>query len=121
MKLVIDINKWLRGEGGDLSYLKRECDGKLCCFGFIALAAGFTEDEILNHRTIHTLFFTYRSKEKELSALKFLNAEKYRVAMPSEACLYIIKINDDPEINDMDRKFILKRKFKEIGVELEFV
>ena len=46
MKLVIDRATWLRGEGHEQSYLLRECDGKMCCLGFFALACGLHPERI---------------------------------------------------------------------------
>lgn len=41
MKLTIDRSIWLRGEGVDVSYLRRSPgDGKMCCVGIYLQACG---------------------------------------------------------------------------------
>lgn len=47
MDLIIDRAKWLRGTAAVRgSYLLRKEDGKMCCLGFLALACGYTKEEI---------------------------------------------------------------------------
>lgn len=50
--VVIDRSKWLRGEGGKNSFLRRESDGKQCCLGFAAIAMGATLEEITNKKLL---------------------------------------------------------------------
>ena len=46
IKVYIDRNRWLRGEGSGVSRLLRSTDGKMCCLGFCMLALGRTEEQI---------------------------------------------------------------------------
>ena len=45
MKLTIDRNVWLRGEGNGVSFLLREVDRKMCCVGIYLKACGILENE----------------------------------------------------------------------------
>lgn len=47
-KLIIDRQRWLRGEGPSKSCLLRAEDGKMCCLGFDLLRRGFTAEQITN-------------------------------------------------------------------------
>ena len=46
LKVVIDRKRWLRGEGTARSRLLRPEDGKMCCIGFVAKAAGVEDVEM---------------------------------------------------------------------------
>lgn len=46
VRVYIDRNRWLRGEGDDRSRLLRSIDRKMCCLGFTCLVLGKTEDDI---------------------------------------------------------------------------
>lgn len=48
MKLVIDRRVWLRGEGGEGSYLLRESDGKRCCLGIYLKSLGVSDELLAN-------------------------------------------------------------------------
>ena len=50
-KLVIDRQRWLRGEGVDESYLLRKHDCKMCCLGFYCLLLDLTPEEIVGKTT----------------------------------------------------------------------
>lgn len=50
MKLIIDREKWLRGEESDNSFLLRKEDKKMCCLGFYALACGLDQIDICQKR-----------------------------------------------------------------------
>jgi hypothetical protein len=52
LEVVIDRERWLRGEGPGLSYLLRERDAHMCCIGFACIAAGMTPGVIMSQRTI---------------------------------------------------------------------
>ena len=40
IRVVIRASKWLRGNGSTM----RDCNGRMCCLGFDALACGITEE-----------------------------------------------------------------------------
>ena len=46
MKLTIDRERWLRGEGSTNSKLLRLSDGKMCCLGFYCIALGLSQEQI---------------------------------------------------------------------------
>lgn len=55
LEVVIDRTKWLRGEGGFRSSLLRESDSKMCCIGFACLAAGMSEEMIVERSTMASI------------------------------------------------------------------
>ena len=46
MKLVIDRNVWLRGEGSTKSFLLRSSDEKMCCVGIFLKSLGVPEAQL---------------------------------------------------------------------------
>ena len=50
-KPIVTIKRplWYRGLNGQNSKLRRACDGKMCCLGFVALYFGFSEEDITGH------------------------------------------------------------------------
>jgi hypothetical protein len=44
--LVIERERWLRGEGHGRSQLLRKRDGKMCCLGFFGLACGLDASQL---------------------------------------------------------------------------
>jgi len=98
MKFTVDRKTWLRGEKTN-SYLLRPVDGKKCCVGFFALAEKkFTKTHLKG---------------------KFDYGDISKVDRDPFAGIYCI--NDDPGITDKKRERLLKKKFAELGHEVEFI
>lgn len=130
MKLIIDRAVWLRGEGKGKSFLLRQEDGKRCCLG-IYLAALGVSDELLEH-----VGSPARGLQLSLPAEAgwLIEAEAYGFRFPHEnsavAC-DLMHMNDAPEhgylrIDGLDltearREEFVAARFKEHGVEVEFV
>lgn len=114
MKLVIEREKWLRGDEYS-SYLLRETDQKMCCLGFYSLACGLTQNQIRGLRGLTTVAYM----EEELpEGLKWLvNARKDN----SEQALSLMEANDSEMWDDEERERVIAAKFAEYGVEVEFV
>ena len=53
LEVTVKRSQWLRGEGGMASFLLRGSDGKMCCMGFAALAAGATPSDIVGRKTVN--------------------------------------------------------------------
>jgi hypothetical protein len=134
LKVVIDREKWYRGKSGAGSRLLVRSDdpardGKMCCLGFAALAAGFTEDEIRGYGTPAHL----NLRDEIHPAFKGLTDESDRRAC-SEVCTDMMSINDrfhydwhgdpfappSPE-EDKLREAELIRLAGQIGMDFEFV
>lgn len=110
LKLVIKRSKWLRGEGGDCSYLLRKSDKKMCCLGFLALACGYTRKNISGY-----------AEPTCLVDNKFplgLIDEKGR---STPKCNSLMDINDSETFTDSVRELELKILFKKINVRVQFV
>ena len=48
MKLIIDRDIWLRGEGSGWSYLLRKEDEKMCCLGIYLKECGVSSEKLLD-------------------------------------------------------------------------
>lgn len=53
LDVTVSRSKWLRGEGSQRSFLLREEDGKMCCMGFAAIAAGLKPEDIKGKKTVN--------------------------------------------------------------------
>lgn len=47
MEVIIDRNTWIRGEGGNYSFLVRGHDKHKCCLGFCAIVKGIPEKSLM--------------------------------------------------------------------------
>jgi hypothetical protein len=52
LEVVIDRERWLRGEGSTQSFLLRPEDGRMCCIGFACLAADLKPEDIMGRKTL---------------------------------------------------------------------
>lgn len=108
---TVSRERWLRGEGPNESRLLRGRDNKMCCLGFLAIACGYTEMEIMNV-----------GKPADL-ALKFHKRPPELVTPAGETtpiCRFIMNENDSMGKEDDEREEYLKKMFKEINVEINF-
>ena len=110
LKVEIDRQKWLRGEGAKASYLLRPSDGKMCCIGFACLAAGCTPEQISNQQIVQsTLTNLYDTP------LDF----RTNTGDVSLESLYVV--NDDLDLEPSEREERLKRLGLKRGIEFTFV
>lgn len=126
MKFTVKRSEWLRGKlvyddkGCNNSCLLRGEDNMKCCLGFLALAAGYNENEIVNQGDPETsLDWSKRDRGvKNNWPTQILETYSYK---NTRACTKIIHINDDADINDSQRESELIKNFATIGIEVEFV
>jgi hypothetical protein len=140
--LTIDRAKWLRGEDSVDTYLLRKRDGKMCCLGFLCLAAGFsrlditdvgepsdiinpndtsdylegTRDEardLMDHPQIYRLYHSY-----DVPFAKEPEEAKYQ----TDACKTLIGYNDDRKYSAEEREQHLTEEFKKhLNINLIFI
>jgi hypothetical protein len=124
MKLVIDRKLWLRGEGSDCSSLLRDKDRKMCCLGFLCLANGLSEQDIIDIQTPGNL--SERRREPLPGTLRWLIDENG----DSKDCAELMRFNDakmawdyhSSTVNLEDcREFEIARVFRNHDIEVEFV
>lgn len=115
--LEIDRRTWLRGEGGDCSMLLRPKDKKMCCLGFLCLHQGVTEDVIEAISSPADLI----GQENRDKVSFLINDDNFIVDNVNLVNL-AIDINDDDENLDNEiRERMLRRVFKEWGIDLVFI
>lgn len=114
MKVVVDRKTWLRGEGGENSYLKRD-DGKMCCLGFACVQAGLDKDDIAGR---------YSPADVIERGIR-LPAGVFSLVSPSgsdsQVCESLMLTNDDKHYLDEEREAKLITLGKEVGLEFEFI
>ena len=112
MKVTIDRSKWRRGDtgSGDTQLLNKE--GYMCCLGFCALAAGLTEEQIINRATPRQV--PVRG-EWELF-WQALNGLSVSTKLTREA----VYLNDTHSMTDEKREKELIKLLGEAGVEVSF-
>jgi hypothetical protein len=119
MKLTIDRNVWLRGEGPVASELLRASDGKRCCVGIYLTALGVSDDRIRGKGIVGML-----EAETRASVPGWLSEARSSslasTGVPSDVtCLY--DTNDFDTATAADRERIIAEIFAKHDVEVEFV
>lgn len=109
MKLKIDRQVWLRGEGSARSYLFRSHDAKLCCVGLYLRDLGVAEEDLEALKSACTVC------NLPFGASWLAPA---RVSSPIAGELY--ETNDDPNIDPEVREQKIADLFARAGVEVEF-
>ena len=113
-KFVIDRSKWLRGEGPKgFSVLLRRSDRKMCCLGFYGEHLGVSRRKLIDIGNPPVI--------KRFGELAPALVSTHDKSCNSSVCDQIIRVNDSQEISDKMREYRLKRLFKSIGVNVEFV
>lgn len=120
-KFTIVRKDWIRGGKDDKgSYLLREIDRKRCCLGFYLQACGALDTEMENEASpIHV----YRIRRDDVVPDWLLGESQIEqdVKTNSVDCLYLMEINDAPDIDEPDREARVTKIFKDQGVEVTFV
>jgi hypothetical protein len=117
-KLIIDRDKWLRGEGAEHSYLIRPTDCKQCCLGFDLLRRGFTVTELTGNKMPTDV----ASSEDQADRLQGLVERCCGCHWDSsELANQLMLVNDSRERDQQEREQEIARLFAEIGVDVEFV
>lgn len=122
-KLIIEEDKWLRGEGSMASRLLRPADGKMCCLGFLALQCGYTEEQISDYSAPKSIVYDYGGKPKgSFEKLVSINTDNHhRSVQCTNICERLMEANDDQSLSNIGRKCRISELFKEINIEVEFV
>lgn len=118
MKLKINRATWLRGEGNKHSALLRPSDNKMCCLGFLAVASGYTEEQISNQTTPGGLASSLSSDPEPNKWPKGIMEDS---RLHTDNTCNLMAMNDDPMYSDEEREDFLKKNFARIGIEVEFV
>lgn len=124
-KLVIDREKWLRGQGAELSKLLRREDEKMCCVGFYLESCGVPRETLLGNAAAH-------SPEVALilpDEAKWLNNGDLYLPNSSPIGRELYAINDriiilnslTPTMDELERENRVMELFSQQGVEVEFI
>lgn len=105
MKLTIDRNIWLRGEGDQMSCLLRESDQKRCCVGIYLGALGIPDGALRDRKNAATIEAELPDSAQWLLELRI-------------GGLYTI---NDQRMPERDREDQIAEGFRNHGVEVEFV
>jgi hypothetical protein len=119
MKLIIDRQKWLRGEGETKSSLLRGEDGKMCCLGFLGIECGIESERLQDVGAPEDIPRDANESLLEIwKEASFLFVDNiYR----SMASVQLMETNDDTSISDQERERRLSDIFSKHGVEVEFI
>ena len=119
LKVEVDRRTWLRGEGSRDSFLLRRSDGKMCCLGSVALALGYTQDQIRGYTTPSALTDVTKFVD---TGFVFKESTEAGPA-PTQTCHDMMKDNDsqNPSYKDSEREEDLTRFAKKLGIELVFI
>jgi hypothetical protein len=122
MKLIIERDKWLRGEGMICSRLLRKSDGKKCCLGFYALQCGADPNDIRGVATPTWINAPSRTALREShGSWLFDDVATNMLPNTSKSCELLMIINDDENLEDSEREQKIAAIFAEYEVEVKFV
>ena len=135
MKLVIDREKWARGNGMSRLLFDKSCgdiSGTMCCLGFLALECGFKKKNISMKYTFRELNKNHPKISKrlpeELQPIKTKDKRNDKHFWESsDMAAQLMSLNDSRDhykgkkITEKMREYKLKRKFKSIGIEVTFI
>lgn len=130
MKLVIDRNKWLRGNPNTAQLLRID-NGKMCCLGFFALALGYTEDQISGlGDPIETIIDGPRPnlwptwgvcRREKLIEHDQGDAHVREEYEDTDDFNQLMTVNDDAQRSERSREDRIRSIFARNGVEVKFV
>ena len=119
MKLTIDRDVWLRGEGPDESYMHREEDGKMCCLGIYLEACGIPKEAMTQLKTpAEPLRKHNPDPGKDVSWAIMMNNGRLT---NSPITNQLMRINDSIGIDEANREDSVREILGERGIEVEFV
>lgn len=118
MKLVIDRSRWLRGEGPQNSWLKRQSDGKQCCLGFLGDQCGVPYGLARGPEHAH-------GRWPEALFYESTFADQYgkswtRMAV-ADVTVKLMDVNDAEACAPTHRENCITELFASIGIDAEFV
>ena len=131
LRVTIDRSRWLRGEGSHSSSLLRGSDGKMCCLGFVALAAGHSKEEIKGRQAPESMM----RAGIDVGFIDPLGPVCHNLMVVNDATLParltsdLIDMDDAPIgsktvlliMNEQEREEYLTKTMVRIGIELSFV
>lgn len=121
-ELVIDRKRWLRGE--EKSALVRKFDKKMCCLGFLGRACGIRRKDMVAVARPERLNSSSDIKKWPAWLVSFIEMPAWQDADyfdTGRLGQQLMSLNDNQEISDKMREYKLKRKFKSVGLEVEFI
>lgn len=117
MKLIIDRQKWYRGNT-DGSKLLRSNDGKMCCLGFYARECGLSEEQIADKGNPASVDAS--AMEWGSGSWLFQSADDDHGILSAD-CNLLIRTNDCPAESEALREADIQAIFARHGVEVEFI
>lgn len=128
LDVTVERSKWYRGQGDEQSRLlvtvhdDSEQNGKMCCLGFVCLAAGLTPDDIANRpfpAEVRNQLPIVRQFPQVLEPLLYVAGDLQ--AANSTHCNDIGSVNDSEDMPDTEREATLTKLGKEVGINFTFV
>lgn len=112
MKVTVDRQTWLHGEGSENSYLRRASDNKQCCLGFYSEACGIDAKFSTNYRTLRHIPWSFRTNCLSSALDSYAGQEAFRRAMA---------FNDVKGLGDSIREWAIQQALAPIDIEIEFI
>lgn len=122
MKVRINRQEWLRGEGGDYSRLHRSSDDKKCCIGFLALAKGIPLSMLTDMSTLFSAAEVFLDRNEPLPErfAGLVTYDKYQMLGDLLPIQDAYTVNDDEHTTDAEKEEKIIALLKEIDIEVEF-
>ena len=141
-RFTIDRKKWINGSNSEYfqkgEVMLRNEKGNMCCLGFFAKSCGFHARSLTGMYEPGDLFNeeSYKSTHSFNGVSDSVSRKMKRNAKKAEGtpikelltvtgknntrCSSLMKVNDDTFISNKKREKIITKKFREIGVIVEF-
>ena len=122
-EFTIKRSKWIRGEGPGKSFLRREEDKKMCCLGFLCVAAGSSKNNILGLKSPEDLDVELPSSLEWLVDIyeKIEGLVDEKIYEDKVYTQNLMVINDREDISEETREAQLTDMFLENGWKPVFV
>lgn len=121
---TIDRQTWLRGEGGDRSYLYRSQDGRKCCLGFYGMACGVSVEQM---RNVDSPVKLANKLEAIPDGMEWLIQQEGDTDenMPdwwhTKDTRALMHINDDEDLLETEREAQITEMFLAQGITITFI
>lgn len=114
-EFTISLRRWLRGEGGSGSRLRRAIDSKKCCVGFYALACG------VNAKKLTGLCEARELLGETGLELPGMLKNVYGQMDDTHIAGELYSVNDNRDSTDEEKITAITKLFRRIGVAVKFV
>jgi len=122
MKLEIDRERWLCGDGDGLLL---DDHGNMCCLGFYSNVCGVADKDMLDWTSPSELFMDREKPKAEMvnfkDLVRLVPRNPGNSAIDTQLCRELMTINDSVNYDNITREIMIRDSFKTIAIEVVYV